>query len=257
MHFGLLPSIKWSRLRYGGRRSPGGRSRLWAIRQTPEGFLVAVKGPSRPTSPARLARFDPTWTTGEIFVRVDARYSGAGRYPLEFPLEVVFFPSVLAHHGGAVVHAAGAIRDGRGFVFAGRSGAGKTTLARLLDAHGYEIVNDERVVVRVEGERVRMYGTPWPGDLGTTSPRSAPLAGLFFLEHAPTTLTAPVTPAAAAGVLLPRCRLPFWDRRGMDGLLKALDAVVTRVRCSRLGFAPDASVIAFLDRFGADALVGA
>ncbi len=257
VHCGDLPSIKWSSLRYAGRRAPGGRSRLWAIRRTADGFLVAVKGPTRSTSPSRLARFDATWSRGEVFVRVDGRYSGAGRYPLEFPLEVVLFPGLLAHLGGAVLHAAGAIKDGRGFVFAGRSGAGKTTLAALLGAHGWDILNDERVIVRADGDRVTVFGTPWPGDLGRVSARSAPLAGIFLLEHAPTTLTAPLGAAAAAGLLVPRCRLPFWDRRGIDRLLGAIEHVVRRVPCYRLAFAPDASVVEFLDRFGADALVGA
>jgi hypothetical protein len=211
--------------------------------------MVAVKGPTRPTTPSRLARFDGTWTSGEIFVRVDARYSGASRNPFEFPLEILFFPSVLGHNGGAVVHAAGAICDGHAFVFAGRSGAGKSTIARLLDAHGWEVVNDERVVIRVQRDEVLLYGTPWPGDLDKHSPSVAPVAGIFLLEHAPTTLAAPLTAAAAASALIPRCRLPFWDRRAMAGLLAAMDRIVARVPCYRLGFAPDASVLAFLERF--------
>jgi hypothetical protein len=38
---------------------------------------------------------------------------------------------VLAREGGFLVHAASAIRNGRAFLFAGASGAGKTTIARL------------------------------------------------------------------------------------------------------------------------------
>jgi len=38
---------------------------------------------------------------------------------------------ILAREGGFLVHAASAVRNGRAFVFAGVSGAGKTTLARL------------------------------------------------------------------------------------------------------------------------------
>jgi ABC-type molybdenum transport system ATPase subunit/photorepair protein PhrA len=38
---------------------------------------------------------------------------------------------ILARQGGFLVHAASAVRNGRAFVFAGVSGTGKTTLARL------------------------------------------------------------------------------------------------------------------------------
>ncbi len=38
---------------------------------------------------------------------------------------------VLAEEGGFLVHAASGVRNGRAFVFAGVSGAGKTTIARL------------------------------------------------------------------------------------------------------------------------------
>lgn len=45
--------------------------------------------------------------------------------------------------GGAVLHSAGVVRDGAAFLFLGRSGAGKTTAARLSLARGLEVLSDD------------------------------------------------------------------------------------------------------------------
>ena len=51
------------------------------------------------------------------------------------------------NHGGAPFHAAGVARDGQGFLFLGRSGAGKSTVARLSEQAGCTIVHDDHVLV--------------------------------------------------------------------------------------------------------------
>ncbi|HEV8306525.1 MAG TPA: hypothetical protein VGW35_02560 [Methylomirabilota bacterium] len=244
LRYGSLPPLGWSRLRYRGNY-------LWAIREIPDGFLLAVKGPSRRATPARVARLDRRWGAGDLFVRVDAVHSGLGRDPLEFPLEVVLLVGALAHRGGIVVHAAGAIRNGRGFVFAGRSGAGKTTIARLLREAGFDIVGDERVILRLDGDRVRLHGTPWPGDLGVVSARSAPVAALFTLDQARATRATPLSAAGVSRAILPRCRLPVWDRDGMALLLDTIAEIGARLPCYRLAFVPDASLVDLVSRFAA------
>jgi hypothetical protein len=45
--------------------------------------------------------------------------------------------------GGAVLHCAGVVKDGAAFLFLGRSGAGKTTVARLSLAQGGEVLSDD------------------------------------------------------------------------------------------------------------------
>ncbi|HMD84391.1 MAG TPA: hypothetical protein VKO18_06785 [Terriglobia bacterium] len=54
----------------------------------------------------------------------------ANPYALDGVLRILH-SLILAREGGFLVHAASAVRDGRAFVFAGVSGAGKTTIARL------------------------------------------------------------------------------------------------------------------------------
>jgi hypothetical protein len=57
---------------------------------------------------------------------------------------------ILAREGGMLVHGAGAVRNGRAFVFAGVSGTGKTTLARLAPPD-VTLLTDEISYIRPSG----------------------------------------------------------------------------------------------------------
>ena len=71
---------------------------------------------------------------------------------------------LLARQGGLLVHAASAVRNGRAFLFAGVSGAGKTTISRLAPPDA-TLLTDEISYLRREGEGYVAYGTPFAGEL--------------------------------------------------------------------------------------------
>ena len=99
----------------------------------------------------------------------------------------VLYAHLCARSGGLLLHAAGVIRDGRGHVFFGRSGSGKSTTARLSRAAGCTVLSDDLVILRkVEGV-FRVFGVPFRGT-AMEIPRTradAPLAGLYALVKAP------------------------------------------------------------------------
>jgi hypothetical protein len=87
-------------------------------------------------------------------------------------------------NGGLLLHAAGAIRNGQGFVFFGPSGAGKTTTSRLA-ARTADVVSDDLVIIRCDNGGCTLHGVPFKGEL-SDAPRanqSAPLAGLYRLRQ--------------------------------------------------------------------------
>jgi hypothetical protein len=74
---------------------------------------------------------------------------------------------VLAREGGFLVHAASAIRNGRAFLFAGVSGAGKTTISRLAPADVVLLTDEISYVRRREqgtGDREQGIGESEPGN---------------------------------------------------------------------------------------------
>lgn len=90
---------------------------------------------------------------------------------------------------GFVVHASAVLdeKNDGGYLFCGESGAGKTTISRLWsDAGGASILNDDRVIVRFDGES-RIYGTPWHGDntdYMQAMPGSCRLTDVYFIHQA-------------------------------------------------------------------------
>src|SRR6202023_2585835 len=74
----------------------------------------------------------------------------ANPYSIDSILRIVH-TLVLSRRGGFLVHAASAVRNGKAFLFAGVSGAGKTTIARLAPPD-VALLTDEISYVRKAGE---------------------------------------------------------------------------------------------------------
>ncbi len=86
-----------------------------------------------------------------------------------------------------VLHASAVVCLGEGQVFLGWSGTGKSTHARLWQERYAEawLLNDDNPVLRVLGEQVRIYGSPWSGKTPCYRPEFAPLQAMVKLTQAP------------------------------------------------------------------------
>ena len=163
--------------------------------------------------------------------------------PLRYPLDQLLLMYALARRAGCIVHAAGAILDGRAYIFPGRSSAGKTTLARQLAAHGgFELLSDDRMVVRRIGGRLWAFGTPWAGEADIARNAGAPLGGLLFLQHADANRVASLSPRAAMERLLPVTSIPWYHAEVLPDLLDFVGAVARETPGRELAFRPDPTV---------------
>jgi hypothetical protein len=113
------------------------------------------------------------------------------------------YATILPRLGGLLIHGCGLRHAEVGVVFPGRSGAGKTTLARKApDAD--DVLSDEIVAVRRDDDGGwRVHGTPFWGDFarGGISMRSWPLRTLAFLAQAPRD-TVTMTPIVSSDATL-------------------------------------------------------
>lgn len=146
----------------------------------------------------------------------------------------------LLETGGALVHSAGVVEEGRAHLFLGPSGAGKTTLARLARNAGRAVLSDDmNAVVTPSGSRgFRVDRLPFAGDLGQTAESGGnhPLAGLFRLEKGPEVRLEGLSAARALATLLACCPFVNADPHRREALEANLERVLASVAMGRLAF---------------------
>jgi len=204
---------------------------------------------------------DPLWVAcfGRGAGRVDL-YCGFGPadgegfrvvdLPMTYPLDQLLFMYFLALRRGALVHGAGMIHNGKAFVFPGVSGAGKSTLSELLaDAGSGTMLSDERIVLREMDGGIRAYGTPWAGTAGITGADSAPLGGVFFLNHAGTNRIEPLDSATAADRLLPVTSIPWYDPDTAAPIIGFTRDLAAGIPAFAFHFVPEPSAVDCLTDF--------
>jgi hypothetical protein len=160
--------------------------------------------------------------------------------------ELIFRTAIL-FSGGLVFHSSGLDDNGRGIVFIGHSGAGKSTQVGLWSQEpGVIAMNEDRIAVRVEAGCPMCYGTPWGGTADTARNHAAPLAALIMLEQAPENTIQPIQPAAAASMLAARAFLPYWDQSLMSHAMANLNAILERVPVYLLRCRPEPAVVSLV-----------
>lgn len=193
----------------------------------------------------REASFDRTFSRCRVSYLKEAESPPEVIYPFEAPVDQLLIMNVLSSQGGALLHALGvATAEGDGLVFVGNSGDGKSTMARVWDSvPGAEVLNDDRIALRHEGGRFRIYGTPWHGEFEKVSARDLPLRAVFVLRKARSCRVTPVGGAAAVAALVARSFVPYHDREAIGRVAALFGRLAAEVPVYDFEFTPDLAAV--------------
>ena len=211
------------------RRTASGRSFL-EIHTLPHGAWVGV------------AEADPEFTRANLRP-VAGRLGAPSALALNYPSDQALLTNRLLRLGAVVLHACGVVVEGRGYVFCGRSGIGKTTMARLWRDRGATLLNDDRIILRVIDGEVRLFSSPWHGEERMVKAGNVPLAGFFHLTQAPEHRITRIGGALSGARLVATAIAPFYAAEGIARLLEQADALTACAPSFDLAFAPHPSVI--------------
>ena len=155
-------------------------------------------------------------------------------------LRIAFAQAILAH-GAVSVHAAAVQCGGRAYLFMGQSGTGKSTHASLWVRHlpGTELLNDDNPTVRVVGDTVFAYGTPWSGKTACYKSLRFPVGGMVRLFQAPVNRFHRQEGADAFVAIYPGCSVIASDKRLRDGLYDTLARLAGMVTVGTMECRPD------------------
>ena len=140
-----------------------------------------------------------------------------------------------------LVHASVIKNEGRGYLFLGKSGTGKSTHSGLWLKHiaGSELLNDDNPVVKVGEDGARVYGSPWSGKTPCYKNDSAPIGAFVQIKQKPENRIGRELPLQAFAVLLPSMSTMKWDERVYRGVCDSVGKLIEQVPLYTLGCRPD------------------
>ena len=226
----------------------------WFLSSLGEYRYLVLDPPSIDGGPLWIARFRPSIETVTIFCDEQlATWKDGNCFidnPIRYPLDQVLLMLYLAEKGGSILHAAGIAIHGKGYIFPGRSGAGKSTLSRFFKASPTaRLLSDDRVVARISGRNISVYGTPWPGEEGVAENACVPLSGIFFLSHGKQNAVKEITGRDALERLMPIISIPWFDKKSLLSSLSLCEDLVLNIPSYELTFKPGREVAEFLGKF--------
>ena len=150
---------------------------------------------------------------------------------------------VLLFHGSVVAV------DGEAYLFAARSGTGKSTHTRLWrEVFGERavMINDDKPLLHIGAEGAAVFGTPWNGKhrLGTNG--SAPLRAICILERGKTNRIERIDRRTAYPILLQQTYRPA-SAEALQRTLTLIDRLTERVALFRLfcNMEPEAARVSY------------
>lgn len=165
--------------------------------------------------------------------------------PMDYPLDGLILYYLTVIHGDIMIHASGIHFQGKGFIFSGISGKGKTTMAELWDSHGARVIHDDRLIIRRTRNFYSMFNTPvYRND----EARESPLDAIFIIEHGTENEALPLKGVKAITSLLSNCIQHNWGKSIIRQSLDAAIRICTDLPVYQLRFRPDHSVTDYLLR---------
>lgn len=139
------------------------------------------------------------------------------------------------------IHASCTVKDGKGFLFLGKSGTGKSTHSRLWlkNIPGAWLLNDDNPVIRIVDGVPIVYGTPWSGKTPCYIAKECPVGAIVRINRAPHDAIHKMELMEAFASLYSSSSGLRAIRKIADGLFDTVSAVVQKVPCYLLDCLPD------------------
>jgi hypothetical protein len=170
--------------------------------------------------------------------------SGRSRAEMFELIITAFYSRLTTCEPSMLLHASAVKHEGEAVIFIGPSGIGKTTQAELWMAHlQAEILNGDKVFVRLDQQRPRAYGSPWSGYSPYIVNDSAPVRAIILLRQGPVNAMEKLTGPHAFTALSKHTFFPQWDGQCTANVMQMLNFVLISVPVFILTCRPDADAV--------------
>ncbi|MBR5924646.1 MAG: hypothetical protein IKZ60_04225 [Bacteroidales bacterium] len=201
-----------------------------------KGWLVKVR-PLPQHDVASIVTINSDFTRAELFI-LDKKERN---FALNNSLMLMYAFST-ARLGALEMHSSVVMNEGRGYMFLGKSGTGKSTHSKLWIRNfpGTELLNDDNPILRLMPDgSARVFGSPWSGKTPCYKAKDVPVGAIVRIRQAPFNKIERLGAIQSYATLMSSASSfrPFSELA--EGWHKTLEGLATSVPCYILDCLPD------------------
>lgn len=163
--------------------------------------------------------------------------------PLAYPMGPLLLYHLALYNNAIMIHASGVEADANGFLFSGFSGVGKSTMAGLWSQTGHKVINDDRLLLRVEQGQCFMYNTPMTYK---DVPKKTKLTKAFLLKQHQSNYLTEITGTDKLMRFMAFCIQHHYNKEHIKQIMSTVRAIINCISVYELGFVPDTTVVDLL-----------
>ncbi len=162
----------------------------------------------------------------------------------EYALPLAAMCSRFSYYNAFLMHASCIDLNGKGVIFAGYSGVGKTTQAQLWKQYlGAEIINGDKAFVREIDKDFYGCGLPWKGSSEYCLNQKTKLNAIVILRQSQENKLTQLNVMQATEILIPHLFMPHWDENCLSNTLDTIDRLLEKVPVMLLECRPDEDAV--------------
>jgi hypothetical protein len=176
----------------------------------------------------------------DYLIKVDHHYTNAKIFvydelALKHALMNLYSAFILHNNWGLLIHSSCVIDENKAHIFAGHSGAGKSTAAKL--SYPRPLLSDEATLVKVTNQSITIFDSPFRSELeGSSEQGNVPLASIQLLSQSTQIESLPLMRSEAYIQLIDK--VFYWKRNSeeVSRVMKMLKMIVDQVPVCELKF---------------------
>ncbi len=220
-------------------------SYFWSVYQRGLDYVVQVRFDNHPQ--IKILTGDLSKNSGLVNVYVESHQNESIEIdPYIHPLGVLLSYYLIHWNKGVFIHASGIINDKKAYIFTGVSGIGKSTMAGLWKQCGHAVVNDDRLIIRIEDDVIKLYNNPMP--YLYQDPAEGILDKIFILNQSKENYIKPLSGVAAFTKVLANFIQQLYEPNMVKTHLNYLEQILKQVSVYEVGFKPDVEIVELIKK---------
>ncbi len=214
----------------------------WFIYKNGEEIILKVEFSDHDTITSIAAKLSSQHSNVQIFVDLkNSNVKPISIDPLIHPLGSLLLLYLMHWKKGLLIHASGVLLNDIAVIFTGVSGIGKSTMARLWGESGFQVINDDRLILMLSGKSVKVFNNPMP--YYQQYPREGILKRIFILRQTNKNYITPLTGVKAYSRVLGNFIQQFYHPELITNHLELVEDVLKNVPVAEVGFKPDKDIV--------------